>query len=55
MAKEVVYSLDEDEQDVLGNITISDAVEIEELKAALLPWLYELVDAFSKRAADMFP
>jgi hypothetical protein len=35
LAKEVVYSLDEEEQDALGNITISDIVEIEELKAAL--------------------
>ena len=55
LAKEVMYSLDEDEQDTLGNTTISDTVEIEELKATLLPWLYKLVDAFSKRAADTLP
>jgi hypothetical protein len=55
LAKEVVYSLDEDEQDALGDTTISDAVEIKELKAALPPWLHELADAFSKRAADTLP
>jgi hypothetical protein len=37
LIKEVMYSLDEDEQDALDNITISDAVKIEELKAALPP------------------
>jgi hypothetical protein len=50
-----VYSLDEDEQDALGDTTISDAVKIKELKAALPPWLYELADAFSKRAANTLP
>jgi hypothetical protein len=51
----VVYSLDEEEQDALGNTTISDTIEIEELKAALPSWLHELIGAFSKRAADTLP
>jgi hypothetical protein len=55
LAKEVMYSLDEDEQDTLGNITILDAIEIKELKAALPPWLHELVDAFLKRAVNTLP
>jgi hypothetical protein len=50
-----MYSLNEDEQDALDNIMISDAVEIEELKAALPPWLHELVDTFLKRAANTLP
>jgi hypothetical protein len=51
----MIYSLDKDEQDVLGNTTILDAVKIEELKAVLPSWLYELIDVFSKRAANALP
>jgi hypothetical protein len=51
----VIYSLDEEEQDALGNTMISDTIEIEELKAALLFWLYELIGAFSKRVTDILP
>jgi hypothetical protein len=55
LAQEVVYSLDEEEQDALGDNTISDAVELEELRAVLPPWLHDMADAFSKKAADTLP
>jgi hypothetical protein len=37
LVNKVVYSLDEDKQDALNNIMISDAIKIKELKAALPP------------------
>jgi hypothetical protein len=55
LVNEVVYSLDKDKQDALDNITISDTIKIKELKATLLPWLHELVDAFSKRVTNTLP
>jgi hypothetical protein len=31
LAEDIVYTLEEDEQDALGNTTVSDARELEEL------------------------
>ncbi len=55
LTKDVVYALDEDEQDALGNTPAFDANELEELRSSLPPWLRDMADAFSKKAADTLP
>ena len=55
LTKDVIYTLDEDEQDALGNTTPSAAQELEELRATLPDWLHDMADAFSKKAADTLP
>ncbi len=50
-----MYALDEDEQDALGNTTAFDANELEELRSSLPPWLRDMANAFSKKAADTLP
>jgi len=55
LTKDVIYTLDEDEQDALGNTTTFDAKELKDLQATLPDWLYDIADAFSKKAADTLP
>jgi len=50
-----VYTLEEDDQDALGNTTTPDARELEELRNVLPDWLHDMADAFSKKAADTLP
>ncbi len=47
-----MYTLNKDKQDALGNTTAFDANELEELRSSLLPWLYDMANAFSKKAID---
>lgn len=55
LTKDVVYALEEDEQDALGNTTAFDANELKGLQATLPEWLHDMADAFSKKAADALP
>ncbi len=52
LTKDVVYTLNKDEQDALGNITAFNANELKELRSSLLPWLHDMANAFSKKAVD---
>jgi hypothetical protein len=55
LAKDVVYTLNEDELDALGDISSFDANKLRELYNALPTWLHDMADAFSKEAANTFP
>ena len=55
MTKDVIYTLDKDKQDALGNITIFNAKELKDRQATLLDWLYDIANAFLKKAADTLP
>jgi len=55
LTKDVIYTLDEDEQDALGNTTTFDAKELKDLQATLPDWLYDIANAFSKKAIDTLP
>ena len=47
-----MYTLNEDEQDTLGNTTAFNANELKELQSSLLPWLHDIANTFSKKAVD---
>jgi hypothetical protein len=55
LAKDVVYTLDKDELDALGDTSSFNANELRELYNALPTWLYNIADAFSKEAANTLP
>jgi hypothetical protein len=55
LAEDVVYTLEEDEQDALGNTTVPNARELEELRSALLNWLHNMANVFLKKAVDTLP
>jgi hypothetical protein len=55
LAEDVVYTLEEDEQDALGNTTVPNARELEELRSVLPNWLHDMADAFLKKAVDTLP
>jgi hypothetical protein len=55
LTKDIVYTLDENELDALGNTSSFDANELKELRNSLLTWLYNIANAFSKKAANTFP
>ncbi len=55
LAQDVLYSIEGDEPDALGDNQPFDAKEMQELRAMLPDWLSDLPGAFSKKAADSLP
>jgi hypothetical protein len=55
LTKDVVYTLDENEPDALGDTSSFDANELRELRDSLPTWLHDIANAFSKKAADTLP
>jgi hypothetical protein len=52
---DLIYSLDADEPDALGNTLSFDPKELQELRVSLPIWLRDMARAFSKKAADELP
>ena len=52
---DLIYSLDADEPDALGNTLSFDPKELQELRVSLPIWLRDMARAFSKKAADTLP
>jgi hypothetical protein len=50
--RDLIYTLDADEQDALGDTSFFDEEELRELQASLPTWLSNMASAFSKKAAD---
>jgi hypothetical protein len=55
LTKDVMYTLDKNELNALSNTSSFDANELRELYNSLPTWLYNIANAFSKKAANTFP
>ena len=52
LTNNAIYTLDKDKQDALGNLISSNTKELKKLQATLPDWLYDIANAFLKKAAD---
>jgi hypothetical protein len=55
LTKDVMYTLNKNELDALGDTSSFDANELKELRNSLLTWLHDIANAFFKKAANTFP
>jgi len=53
--RDLIYTLDVDEQDALGDTSFFDPGELQELRTILPSWLDDMTSAFSRKAADTLP
>jgi hypothetical protein len=53
--RDLIYTLDMDEQDALGDTSFFNPGELQELQTILPPWLSDMASAFSRKAVDTLP
>jgi hypothetical protein len=55
LTKDIIYTLNKNELNTLSNTSSFDANKLKELRDSLLTWLYNIANAFSKKATNTFP
>jgi hypothetical protein len=55
LTKDIIYTLNKNELDALGNTSSFDANKLKELRNSLPTWLYNIANAFFKKATNTFP
>jgi hypothetical protein len=55
LTKDIIYTLNENELDALSNTSSFDANKLKKLYNSLLTWLYNIANAFFKKATNTFP